>query len=138
MKTKQEKNMKFVVKNHPWATSRVYRPVHANRWTPAVNVKETEASFEVALAVPGLTKEDFKLAVEDDRLTISAKQETQSEDSNERFTRKEFNFQSFERSFLLPDNVNSEAISASYENGILKVELPKVEPEVIKREIVVA
>jgi len=130
--------MKFVVKNHPWATSRVYRPVNANRWTPAVNVKETDASFEVALAVPGLTKEDFKLAVEDDRLTISAKQETQSEDSNERFTRKEFNFQSFERSFLLPDNVNSEAISASYENGILKVELPKVEPEVIKREIVVA
>ena len=62
--------------------------VHANRWTPAVNVKETEASFEVALAVPGLTKEDFKLAVEDDRLTIRAKHETQSEDSNERFTRK--------------------------------------------------
>ena len=130
--------MKFVVKNHPWATSRVYRPVNTNRWTPAVNVKETDASFEVALAVPGLTKEDFKLAVEDDRLTISAKQETQNEESNERFTRKEFNFQSFERSFLLPDNVNSEAISASYENGILKVELPKVEPEVIKREIVVA
>ncbi|MEL6132541.1 MAG: Hsp20/alpha crystallin family protein [Bacteroidota bacterium] len=130
--------MKLIVKNHPWTASRVYRPVNANRWTPAVNVKETEGSFEVALAVPGLRKEDFKLAVEDNRLTISAEQETKNEGNHERFTRKEFNFQSFKRSFLLPDTVNSEGISASYENGILKVELPKVEPEVIKREIVVA
>ena len=130
--------MKMVVRNHPWATSRMVRTANVNRWTPAVNVKETEEAFEVSLAAPGLNKEDFKLSVEDDRLSIRAEQEGKNEESNERYTRKEFSFQSFSRSFLLPENVNSNDISASYENGILKVQLPKVEPEVFKKEIVIA
>ncbi len=92
---------------------------------PAVNISESSDAFEVELAAPGMKKNDFKVAVENGVMTISAekKAETKSEDS--KFTRKEFSYQSFNRAFTLPEHVNADSIAAEYTNGILKLSLPK-------------
>lgn len=97
---------------------------------PAVNIKETEDNFELELAVPGMTKKDFKIEFENDMLTISSekKEEKKSDDNNGNYCRREFSYQSFKRSFSLPDNaVNGDKIRATYQDGILRVELPKRE-----------
>lgn len=94
---------------------------------PAVNVKETETAFELALAAPGLKKEDLNVRVLKNQLTISYKSENKTEENTEKFTRQEFSTSQFERSFRLPKNVDAEQIKASYTDGILTVELPKVE-----------
>ena len=94
---------------------------------PAVNVKETEAAFVLELAAPGLKKEDLKINVENNKLTIGYQSEMKSEETTEKYTRQEFGFTSFERSFRLPKTVNAEAIKAAYTDGVLTVELPKVE-----------
>ncbi|QJW88751.1 Hsp20/alpha crystallin family protein [Spirosoma taeanense] len=94
---------------------------------PAVNVKETETAFHLELAAPGLKKEDVKINVENNKLTIAYKPEAQADQSTEKFTRHEFGVNAFERSFRLPKNVNADQITAAYTNGILTVELPKVE-----------
>lgn len=93
---------------------------------PAVNVKETEHAFELALAAPGLKKEDLNVRVLKNQLTISYKSENNTEENTEKFTRQEFSTSQFERSFQLPKNVDAEQIKASYTDGILRVELPKV------------
>lgn len=106
-------------------------PFFDDRFTPAfkpsVNIKETEGSYEIDMAVPGFEKDSFNLEVEDDLLKISAevKQEEKSEEEN--YTRKEFSIRSFERSFSLPETVDSEKIGATYNNGILNISLPKKE-----------
>lgn len=94
---------------------------------PAVNIAEKKDQFEVNLAAPGMKKEDFNIDVEGNMLTISAEQKEEKEVKDERYTRKEFNYSSFSRNFTLPDGVNKEKIDASYENGLLKVTLPKTE-----------
>jgi HSP20 family protein len=94
---------------------------------PAVNVKESEGSFQIEVAAPGLKKEDFKLSLHENRLTVSAKQEETQEEKNEKYTRQEFNYTSFQRTFTLPKNVDGEKIEASYTDGILQVALPKKE-----------
>jgi HSP20 family protein len=94
---------------------------------PAVNVLETPTDFRVDVAAPGFEKQDFTLSVENDQLTISAKHEEKQATSEERFTRREFRFESFQRTFKLPQIVNQDAVKAVYENGILKVTLPKKE-----------
>ncbi|MBL7934876.1 MAG: Hsp20/alpha crystallin family protein [Bacteroidia bacterium] len=96
--------------------------------TPAVNIKETEKSFELELAVPGMDKKDFKIELKDGSITISAKHENKVEETNEkeRYSRREFSYQSFSRSFVLAEDlVDTEAIQAKYENGILNVSIPK-------------
>jgi HSP20 family protein len=96
--------------------------------TPAVNIKETDKSFELDLAVPGMDKKDFKIELKDGSITISAKHEHKVEETNEkeRYTRREFSYQSFSRSFVLAEDlVDTEAINAKYENGILNVSIPK-------------
>jgi HSP20 family protein len=96
--------------------------------TPAVNIKETDKSFELDLAVPGMDKKDFKIELKDGSITISAKHENKIEETNEkeRYTRREFSYQSFSRSFVLAEDlVDTEAINAKYENGILNVSIPK-------------
>lgn len=96
--------------------------------TPAVNIKETDKSFELDLAVPGMDKKDFKIELKDGSITISAKHEHKVEETNEkeRYTRREFSYQSFSRSFVLAEDlVDPEAINAKYENGILNVSIPK-------------
>jgi HSP20 family protein len=94
---------------------------------PAVNVIETKDFFMVSLAVPGLKKNDFKIDIEGNMLTISSEKEEEKEEKDLRFTRKEFNYLSFSRSFTLPEEVKREKIEAIYEDGILKLTLPKSE-----------
>ncbi len=94
---------------------------------PAVNVVETEDSFKLELAAPGFYKQGFSVNIENDLLTVTAKHETKSEETKERYTRREFAVASFKRSFKLPKTVNQEAIAAVYENGILNVTLGKKE-----------
>lgn len=96
--------------------------------TPAVNIKETDKSFELDLAVPGMDKKDFKIELKDGSITISAKHENKVEETNEkeRYSRREFSYESFSRSFVLAEDlVDTEAINAKYENGILNVSIPK-------------
>jgi HSP20 family protein len=100
--------------------------------TPLVNIKETDKSFELELAAPGLEKKNFKLELKEDKLTISSVHEDTSEEKKDTdsFSRREFNYHAFSRSFVLPEKVvDKEAISASYENGILKVSVPKKEKD---------
>jgi len=107
------------------------------RWTgmsarvPAVNIRETDKSFVLEVAAPGYKKEDFSVNVENDLLTISCNQENRVEENEKDYTRKEFSYSSFTRSFTLPESVNADNIKGSYENGILTVELPK-KPEATK------
>ena len=95
------------------------------RSVPAVNISENENGYAVELAVPGMKKEDFKLAVENNILSISSEKKEESKQENERYTRKEFSYSSFSRSFTMPEHVDTEAISAEYTNGVLKLTLPK-------------
>jgi HSP20 family protein len=94
-----------------------------------VNVRETNNSYEMSLIAPGLRKEDFKLNVTDDLLTVSyeQKQEQNEEKPDEGWLRKEYKMQSFSRSFTLDDSVDVNKISASYDNGVLHLSLPKKE-----------
>ena len=94
---------------------------------PAVNISETEKSYAVEVAAPGFQKGDFKIKVDDDILTISAesKIENESDDKQREYTRREYSYSSFTRSFRLPDNVKDDSISAGYKDGVLKLELPK-------------
>ena len=103
------------------------RRMNRNFTVPAANVKELDNSYHIELAVPGMKKEDFKIELDDDVLSIRAEHKTESENKTERFTKREFNFASFVRSFRLPEHVTAENISASYEDGILKLDVPKTE-----------
>lgn len=94
---------------------------------PAVNITENGNEFKIGVAIPGLKKEDVKIAVDNGILTISAEKEEQKEEKDERFTRKEFSYNSFSRSFSLPEAVKEEDIKAKFEDGMLKLTLPKKE-----------
>ena len=97
---------------------------------PSVNVKETESGYSIELAAPGMKKEDFKIELDKNTLTISAEKKAESEerDKNGKYTRKEFSYETFSRSFTLPANtVESDKIDASYKDGILQINVPKKE-----------
>ena len=99
---------------------------------PAVNVKENEKAFTVELAAPGLSKKDFNVEVDNDLLTISTEREESTEDVGDNYTRKEFSYTSFKRSFHLPETVESEKIEAKYEDGVLRLMIPKKSEEAMK------
>ncbi len=100
---------------------------------PAVNVVENADGFRIEVAAPGLSKDDFKLNLNHNNLTISAyKENKQEEKENEKFTRREFSYSSFQRTFTLPTSVDSEAIQANYADGVLKIEIPKREEAKVK------
>ncbi|MEP7321132.1 MAG: Hsp20/alpha crystallin family protein [Saprospiraceae bacterium] len=94
---------------------------------PAVNVTETKDDYQVKVAAPGLKKEDFKVDVEGNILTISSEKEETKNEKDEKYSRKEYTYSSFSRSFTLPDVVHRDKIDAKYENGILSLSLPKRE-----------
>lgn len=94
---------------------------------PAVNIVEKTDEYKISLAAPGMKKNDFKIDVEGNMLIISAELEEKKEEKKEKFTREEFNYSSFSRSFTLPDEVNKEKIEAVYVDGVLKLTLPKKE-----------
>ncbi len=91
---------------------------------PSVNIVETEKDYQLSMAVPGLKKDDFKIDLEGNMLTISSEKEESREEKDKKFTRKEYNYTSFSRSFTLPDEVNQEKIEAKYEDGVLKILMP--------------
>ena len=103
---------------------------------PPVNVVETDESFNLALVAPGFLKEDFKLTINKGELTIEAKVIEKKTNDNGKYNRREFKKQSFKRTFLLDQSINSDAILAAYTNGILKLTLPKKEEaKAINKEI---
>ncbi len=97
---------------------------------PAANVKETDTAYEIELSVPGFKKEDIQVSLTNDVLTIKADAQTEKNEAGEKYTRKEFSRQTVSRSFQLPQTANTEKIDASYENGILKVDIAKKEEAV--------
>lgn len=104
---------------------------------PAANIIENPDSFQLDLAVPGMKKDDFKIHLENNILTISSEVEDEKQEEGKNYTRKEFSYVSFTRSFTLPKIIDLEKIGADYENGILKVLLPKKEEAKldVKKEI---
>ena len=92
---------------------------------PSVNVAENEKEYRLTMAAPGLKKDDFKIDIDGNLISISAKIKTENEEKDEKFSRKEYSYRTFSRSFTLPDMVNAEKIEAVYENGELKLMLPK-------------
>jgi len=107
-----------------------------NTSLPAVNVKENEDEFTIEVAAPGMTKKDFNISFHNNVLTISSERKEEKEDKNENYTRREFAYQSFQRSFTVADNaVDSDKITAKYNDGILYIHLPKreeVKPKPLK------
>lgn len=95
---------------------------------PAANVRETEKTYEIELTVPGVNKDDLKISLESDQLIVSSEVSNTEEEKKKNYTRREFSFQSFRRSFPLPDGVDASAVEARCEDGILFLTLPKVEP----------
>ncbi|SHF63373.1 Hsp20/alpha crystallin family protein [Flavisolibacter ginsengisoli] len=100
-----------------------------NTTLPSVNIRETNDNFIVEMAAPGMTKDDFKIELDGNLLTISSEKEDRNEmKDGEKYTRQEFSYQSFQRSFQLPkDVVDSDKIQAKYENGVLNLVVPKKE-----------
>lgn len=96
---------------------------------PSVNIKETEDTYFIELAAPGMKKDDIKIEADNNQLTISSEKEMRNEekDENGKYTMREFNYQSFSRSFTLPESANAEKISANYKDGVLNISIPKKE-----------
>ncbi len=94
---------------------------------PAANIIEGETSYNVELAAPGKTREDFEVNVENNVLTISSQEEETKESENKNYTRREYSYEGFKRSFRLPENSNPDEIKATYESGLLKISIPKNE-----------
>jgi HSP20 family protein len=109
-----------------------------NTSLPSVNISEDDKCFCVDVVAPGFKKEDFKVNVEDDILTISAETKTENneDNKNKQYSRREYSHSSFTRSFRLPENAKDDQVSASYKDGILKLDIPKTEsPVKIKKEV---
>ena len=94
---------------------------------PKVNIKETANDFAVEMAVPGLKKSDFQIEIDNQILSISTETKEDNEHKEENYTRREFGYSSFKRTFTLPESVNADKINASYNEGILSILLPKKE-----------
>ncbi len=95
--------------------------------TPAVNIAETEHNFEIALAIPGLTRTDINIELDNDQLTVASVKKEEKEEVVKKYSRKEFSYASFKRVFNLPETIETTKIEASFENGILEITLPKKE-----------
>ena len=107
---------------------------------PAVNITENKKLFKLELAAPGYQKNDFKIEINKGRLMISAENKEEKEEKDDKITRQEWKYTAFSRSFMLPDHVNPDAIVAIYNDGVLKIELPKTkieEDEPVKKLIAV-
>lgn len=98
-----------------------------NTHMPAVNVKETDNEYIITMAAPGLEKKDFKIDINGSLITISAEKDEKTEERDENYTKKEYSYSSFSRSFSLPDDCTSDKIDATYVNGELKLAIPKKE-----------
>jgi HSP20 family protein len=98
-----------------------------NSSSPLVNIKQAEDKYSVEMSVPGFDKNDFNIELNQNELIISSEKEENKEHEGEKYTRKEFRYQSFRRSFTLPETVDGDKISAQYKDGVLYVDIPKRE-----------
>jgi len=104
-----------------------------DNFVPSIDISETEDQFLISAELPGMKKEDITINLENSRLTISGERTLEKQDKGKKYHRVETSYGSFERSFQLPDNVDEESISASYENGLLDISITKSEQEVKKQ-----
>ncbi len=94
---------------------------------PSVNIADDEKTYRIEVAAPGMNKEDFRINLEENVLTISSEKEKKHEEKDKKYMRREFSYASFNRSFILPDTSDEEKISATYRDGVLHIEIPKKE-----------
>lgn len=115
-------------------------PFLRNANLPAVNIKDNAKSFDLELAVPGYKKDELKVNVEDGVLTISSEKQKESEEDKNGYTRREFSYRSFQRSFQLPENVDGDNVKANFVDGVLKLSIPKTKalPEKKGKEVRIA
>ena len=112
--------------------NREFHPLFGNELQstlPHVNILEDETGFHIELAAPGLAKEDLKIDLDKQVLTVSAEKKATAEDKKPNYLKREFSYQTFKRSFNVPENVDTTGVKASFENGVLKVVLPKKEKD---------
>ncbi len=110
--------------NNLWGMpSRMGQQMMSN--VPATNIRETEQGYDIEVAAPGMKKDHFNIDVNEGMLTISSEKEEEKEDEQDNYTRREYNYSSFSRSFRLPESVKEEDIKASYKDGVLHVSVPK-------------
>lgn len=107
---------------------------------PSANITESESDYKIELAAPGLQKGDFKIELDNNVLTVSSEKEEEKKEEEKDYKRREFSYSSFSRSFQLPENILADKIDAKYENGVLKLSIPKKEITVSasKKEIKVS
>lgn len=130
-----EDNIMAIVRSQNWFPS-IFNDLFNDEWigqrrqsTPAINVIENEKDYRIELAAPGMNKDDVKVSVDDDNEIVIA-YEKKSENKDEKkgtYLRREFSYSSFRQSFMLPDDVDRDNISAKVEHGVLTVDLPKKE-----------
>ena len=112
--------------------------VNSNTTAPAINVIEKKDEYDVELAAPGMTKEDFNVSLDEDHnLVVELDKKVEKTEENKEtghYLRREFSYTKFHQTLLLPDDVNRDNISATVENGVLKVVLPKLQPQEMKKE----
>lgn len=111
-------------------------PMHLNRFgnMPAANVRETEKEYAIELAVPGMKGDDFEIEVDENMLVVSCQREEDTKEDKEGYTRREYNYSSFSRSFRLPETIAEDKIKAQYTNGVLHITVPKAEPKAQRRK----
>jgi HSP20 family protein len=102
---------------------------------PAVNITENDKAYNIEVAAPGLAKNDFNVNLEENVLTISSEKEEKNEEKNDNYVRREFSYNNFRRSFVLPESVNAEKIEASHKDGILNISIPKEEVKKLTKSI---
>jgi len=103
---------------------------------PAVNISETPEKFHIELAAPGLKKHDFKISAERGVLTVSVEQRNEQTDSNKKYNKREFSYSSFVRSFTLPESADDNQIDATYNDGVLQIDITKKdEAKTVSRQI---
>lgn len=136
--------MKLIKRNDDWGFPSIWEDFFNNdlfnfptlvargRTIPAVNISENEKDFLVELAAPGMKKSDFNINLDRNVLSISSETKSETKEEGKQFTRKEFSYQSFQRSFTLPESVDQDKIEAQYDNGVLKIKLHKREEMVSK------
>jgi HSP20 family protein len=105
---------------------------------PGVNILETELDYKIELAAPGLTKEDFQINLKKDTLSVWVEKKESETEVKKDYTRKEFEYSSFARSFVLPESVNADSITAEYVNGILNITIGKDDVKLQSKEIKVS
>jgi HSP20 family protein len=111
---------------------RVFSGMSRFNRTPSVNIVEDEKEFRIEMAVPGMTRDSFKIDLENDILTISSEKREEKEEKDHRYMRREFGFGTFNRSFRVPETIDQDRIGARHHEGILVISLPKQE-EVIQK-----